>query len=143
MGDADETLPTAHGFDEFYGSLYHLNAEEEFENEDYFKDPAMIKKYQTRGVLHCVAKDGKQKITSKGPLGKKRMETIDDEVTDLALDYLEKAKKADKPFFMWWNSTRMHINTHLKRKAAARPGSACIPTAWSSTTATSGKSSPS
>ena len=127
LGDADETLPTAHGFDEFYGSLYHLNAEEEFENEDYFKDPAMIKKYQTRGVLHCVAKDGKQKITSKGPLGKKRMETIDDEVTDLALDYLEKAKKADKPFFMWWNSTRMHINTHLKKKSRGKTGLGVYP----------------
>ena len=82
LGDADETLPTAHGFDEFFGSLYHLNAEQEFENEDYFKDPAMIKKYKTRGVLHCWAnEDGTQKIENTGPLGKKRMETIDDEVT--------------------------------------------------------------
>jgi hypothetical protein len=70
LGDADETLPTAHGFDEFFGSLYHLNAEEEFENEDYFKDPALIEKYKTRGVIHCWANpDGTQKIESTGPLG--------------------------------------------------------------------------
>ena len=75
----------------------------------------LIKKYQTRGVIHCWANaDGTQKIESTGPLGKKRMETIDDEVTEATLDYLEKAKKADQPFFLWWNSTRMHINTHLK-----------------------------
>src|SRR5207249_281345 len=80
LGDLDEHLPTAHGFDEFMGSLYHLNAEEEFENPDYFKDPAMIKKYQTRGILHTWANpDGTQKIESLGPLGKKRMETIDEE----------------------------------------------------------------
>ena len=128
LGDADETLPTAHGFDEFFGSLYHLNAEEEFENEDYFKDPAMIKKYQTRGVLHCWANpDGTQKIESTGPLGKKRMETIDDEVTEAALDYLEKAKKADKPFFMWWNSTRMHIYTHLKKESQGKTGLGVYP----------------
>ena len=105
LGDADSTLPTAHGFDEFFGSLYHLNAEEEFENPDYFKDPAMIKKYQTRGVLHTWAMpDGTQKIESTGPLGKKRMETIDDEITKASLDYLDKAAKSDKPFFLWWNS---------------------------------------
>src|SRR5476649_1144342 len=114
LGDLDEHLPTAHGFDEFMGSLYHLNAEEEFEDPDYFKDPELIKKYQTRGVLHTWAlPDGTQKIESTGPLGKKRMETIDDEVTKASLDYLERAKKADKPFFLWWNSTRIHIWTHL------------------------------
>src|SRR5258707_11439875 len=114
LGDLDEHLPTAHGFDEFMGSLYHLNAEEEFENPDYFKNPALIKKYQTRGVIHTWANpDGTQKIESLGPLGKKRMETIDEEITKLSLDYLERAKKEGKPFFLWWNSTRMHIHTHL------------------------------
>ena len=128
LGDADETLPTAHGFDEFFGSLYHLNAEEEFENEDYFKDPALIEKYKTRGVLHCWANpDGTQKIESKGPLGKKRMETIDEEVTAKTLDYLEKAKKADKPFFLWWNSTRMHIITHLKKESQGKTGLGIYP----------------
>ncbi len=128
LGDADETLPTAHGFDEFFGSLYHLNAEEEFENEDYFKDPALIEKYKTRGVIHCWANpDGTQKIESTGPLGKKRMETIDEEVTAKTLDYLEKAKKADKPFFLWWNSTRMHIFTHLKKESQGKTGLGTYP----------------
>jgi arylsulfatase len=123
LGDRDEHLPTKHGFDEFMGSLYHLNAEEEPENEDYFKDPAMIKKYNTRGVLHCWANpDGTQKIESTGPLNKKRMETIDEEVTKRSLEYLEEAKKADKPFFLWWNSTRMHIFTHLKKESVGKTG---------------------
>jgi arylsulfatase A-like enzyme len=128
LGDLDEHLPTAHGFDEFMGSLYHLNAEEEFENEDYFVDPKLIKKYQTRGVIHTWAMpDGSQKIESTGPLGKKRMETIDDEVTKASLDYLEKAKKADKPFFLWWNSTRMHIWTHLKKESQGKTGLGVYP----------------
>src|SRR5687768_5515446 len=128
LGDADETLPTAHGFDEFFGSLYHLNAEEEFENEDYFKDPAMIKKYQTRGVIHTWANaDGTQKVESTGPLGKKRMETIDEEITKASLDYLEKAAKSDKPFFLWWNSTRMHIFTHLNKERAGKTGLGVYP----------------
>ena len=128
LGDLDEHLPTAHGFDEFFGSLYHLNAEEEFENPDYFKDPALIKKFQTRGVIHSWAMpDGTQKIESTGPLGKKRMETIDEEVTKVSLDYLEKAKKADKPFFLWWNSTRMHINTHLKKESEGKTGLGVYP----------------
>lgn len=123
LGDADETLPTAHGFDEFFGSLYHLNAEEEFENADYFKDPALIERFKTRGVLHCWANpDGTQKIEATGPLGKKRMETIDDEITAASLDYLDKAAKSDKPFFLWWNSTRMHINTHLKKESEGVTG---------------------
>ena len=92
LGDLDEHLPTMHGFDEFFGSLYHLNAEEEFENLDYFQDPAVIKRFATRGVLHCWANpDGTQKIVPTGPLGKKRMETIDEEVTKFTLEYLEKA----------------------------------------------------
>ena len=135
LGDRDDHLPTAHGFDEFFGSLYHLNAEEEFENPD-FKDPALIKRFQTRGVIHTWANaDGTQKIESTGPLGKKRMETIDEEITKATLDYLEKAaKQPDRPFFVWWNSTRMHINTHLKPESVGRRGSGPIPTAWSSTT---------
>ena len=123
LGDADETLPTAHGFDEFFGSLYHLNAEQEPENPDYFKDPALQKKFGTRGVIHSWANpDGTQKIVNTGPLTIKRMETIDEEVTKFSLDYLEKAKKADKPFFLWWNSTRMHIWTHLKKESVGRTG---------------------
>jgi len=128
LGDADETLPTAHGFDEFFGSLYHLNAEQEPENPDYFKDPEMIKKYATRGVIHCWAQpDGTQKIESTGPLNIKRMETIDEEVTAFTLDYLEKAAKSDKPFFLWWNSTRMHIFTHLKEESKGVTGLGTYP----------------
>ncbi len=128
LGDLDEHLPTAHGFDEFMGSLYHLNAEEEFENEDYFVDPALIKKYQTRGVIHTWANsDGTQRIESTGAFGKKRMETIDEEITKASLDYLEKAKKANKPFFLWWNSTRMHIWTHLKKESQGKTGLGVYP----------------
>ncbi len=128
LGDSDETLPTAHGFDEFMGSLYHLNAEEEPENPDYFKDPALIKKFATRGVIHTWANpDGTQKIESTGPLNKKRMETIDEEVTRASLDYLERAKKANKPFFLWWNSTRMHIWTHLKKESEGKTGLGIYP----------------
>ena len=128
LGDLDEHLPTAHGFDEYMGTLYHLNAEEEFENPDYFKDPAMIKKFQTRGVIHTWANpDGTQKIESLGPLGKKRMETIDEEITKASLEYLEKAKKANKPFFLWWNSTRMHVFTHLKKESEGKTGLGIYP----------------
>ncbi|MCC6125430.1 MAG: arylsulfatase [Pirellulales bacterium] len=128
LGDRDEHLPTAHGFDEFMGSLYHLNAEEEPENADYFKDPALIKKYNTRGVLHTWANpDGTQKIELTGPLTKKRMEMIDEEVTKISLEYMERAKKADKPFFLWWNSTRMHINTHLKKESEGKTGLGIYP----------------
>jgi arylsulfatase len=124
LGDLDEHLPTNHGFDEFMGSLYHLNAEEEPENPDYFKDPALKKKYGTRGVIHTFA-DGR--IESTGPLTKKRMETIDEEVTAASLDYLERVKKADKPFFLWWNSTRMHIWTHLKEESEGVTGLGIYP----------------
>ncbi|KAB2640419.1 MAG: arylsulfatase, partial [Verrucomicrobia bacterium] len=128
LGDSDSTLPTAHGFDEFMGSLYHLNAEQEPENEDYFKDPALQKKYGTRGVIHTWAMpDGTQKVESTGPLNIKRMETIDEEVTKASLDYLEKAKQADKPFFLWWNSTRMHIFTHLKAESKGKTGLGVYP----------------
>jgi len=128
LGDADATLPTMHGFDEFMGSLYHLNAEEEPENPDYYKDPAMIKKFGTRGVIHTWANaDGTQKIELTGPLTTKRMETIDEEVTKASLDYLEKAAKSDKPFFLWWNSTRMHVFTHLKKESQGKTGLGVYP----------------
>jgi len=128
LGDADETLPTAHGFDEFMGSLYHLNAEQEPENPDYFKDPALKKKYGTRGVIHTWANpDGTQKIESTGPLDTKRMETIDEEITKASLEYLDRAKKSDKPFFLWWNSTRMHIFTHLKKESQGVTGLGIYP----------------
>lgn len=119
LGDRDEMLPTANGFDEFYGNLYHLNAEEEPENEDYPKDPEFTKKFGPRGVIDSTA-DGK--IEDTGPLTKKRMETVDEEVTARALDFMDRAKKADKPFFLWWNSTRMHIFTHLKAESAGKTG---------------------
>ena len=128
LGDRDEHLPTAHGFDEFFGSLYHLNAEDEPEHPDYFKDPALRKKYGTRGVIHTWANpDGTQKIQSTGPLTKKRMETIDEEFTKASLDYLERAKKANKPFFLWWNSTRMHIWTRLKKESEGKTGLGIYP----------------
>ncbi len=128
LGDRDEHLPTAHGFDEFFGSLYHLNAEQEPENPDYFKDPALRKRFGTRGVIHSWANpDGTQRIESTGPLTIKRMETIDEEVTRASLEYLEKAAKSGKPFFLWWNSTRMHIWTHLKKSSQGVTGLGTYP----------------
>jgi len=124
LGDRDEMLPTAHGFDEFFGNLYHLNAEEEPENPDYPKNPAFKKKFGPRGVIHSFA-DGR--ITDTGPLTKKRMETIDEEVTAKALDFMERAKNANKPFFIWWNSTRMHIWTHLKPASVGKTGLGIYP----------------
>ncbi len=115
QGDRDEHLPTMHGFDEFLGNLYHLNAEEEPENEDYPKDPAFRKKYGPRGVIHSWANgDGTQKIEDTGPLTKKRMETIDDETLAAAKDFITRQVKAGKPFFTWWNATRMHFRTHVR-----------------------------
>ncbi len=111
LGDKDEFLPTSHGFDEFFGNLYHLNAEEEPENVDYPKDPEFLKKYGPRGVIHSYA-DGR--IEDTGPLTKKRMETIDEETVSAAMDFMEKQVRADKPFFVWWNATRMHLRTHVK-----------------------------
>ncbi|HVP42425.1 MAG TPA: arylsulfatase [Terriglobales bacterium] len=119
LGDRDEMLPTKHGFDEFFGNLYHLNAEEEPEHLDYPKDPEFKKKFGPRGVIHSFA-DGK--IEDTGPLTKKRMETVDEEVTAAALDFMERAKKADKPFFLWWNATRMHVFTHLKKESEGKTG---------------------
>jgi len=114
LGDGDEHLPTNHGFDEFYGNLYHLNAEEEPELEDYPSPeefPNFKKNYGPRGVIHSYA-DGK--IEDTGPLTKKRMETVDDETSDAAIKFIRKAVKDKKPFFVWWNGTRMHFRTHVK-----------------------------
>ena len=119
LGDRDEMLPTVHGFDEFFGNLYHLNAEEEPENPDYPTNTEFRKKFGPRGVIHSFA-DGR--ITDTGPLTRKRMETIDEEVTVKALDFMVRAKQANKPFFLWWNSTRMHIFTHLKKASEGRTG---------------------
>jgi arylsulfatase len=123
LGDRDEYLPTVHGFDEFFGNLYHLNAEEEPELPDYPKDPAFKKKFGPRGVLHCVA-DGKggQTVKDTGPLTKKRMETIDEEITSAALTWMEKQATAGKPFFLWYNSTAMHFRTHLAAKNRGKSG---------------------
>ncbi|UCE58438.1 MAG: sulfatase-like hydrolase/transferase, partial [Phycisphaerales bacterium] len=111
LGDRDEHLPTANGFDEFFGNLYHLNAEEEPELPDYPKNPEFRKKFGPRGVIKSYA-DGR--IIDTGPLTKKRMETVDDETLEAALDFIERQHKADKPFFCWWNGTRMHFRTHVK-----------------------------
>ena len=119
LGDRDEHLPTNHGFDEFFGNLYHLNAEQEPENEDYPKNPEFKKKFGPRGVIHSTA-DGK--IEDTGPLTKKRMETIDVEVLDRTMDFIDRAQDADKPFFVWFNTTRMHIWTHLKDESKGVTG---------------------
>ncbi|HRB01374.1 MAG TPA: arylsulfatase [Ignavibacteria bacterium] len=119
LGDSDETLPSNHGFDEFFGNLYHLNAEEEPEHTDYPKDPAFKKQFGPRGVIHSYA-DGR--IEDTGPLTKKRMETIDEEVNEKAIAFMEKTVKEDKPFFIWWNSTKMHIFTHLKEGVVGKTG---------------------
>jgi arylsulfatase A-like enzyme len=111
LGDRDEFLPTAHGFDEFFGNLYHLNAEEEPENEDYPKNPDFKKQYGPRGVIHSVAGGT---IEDTGPLTRTRMETIDDEVLAATTDFIGRAQQADKPFFVWFNTTRMHNFTHVR-----------------------------
>ena len=116
LGDRDEMLPTNHGFDEFFGNLYHLNAEEEPENEDYPKEsefPNFRKKFGPRGVIHSFANG---KITDTGPLTKKRMETVDDETSDAAIGFIKKQHKAGKPWFVWWSGTRMHFRTHVKKE---------------------------
>ncbi|MBW1894200.1 MAG: arylsulfatase [Deltaproteobacteria bacterium] len=113
LGDQDEMLPTNHGFDEFFGNLYHLNAEEEPENEDYPKNPEFRKKFGPRGVIKSSA-DGK--IEDTGHLTKKRMETVDDETADAAIDFIQRQTKAGKPFFCWWSGTRMHFRTHVKKE---------------------------
>ena len=124
LGDKDEMLPTNHGFDEFFGNLYHLNAEEEPEGYYYPKDPAFHKEFGPRGVLHSYA-DGK--IEDTGPLTKERMKTVDDEFTNAAIDFIERAHKAGKPFFVWLNATRMHVWTHLKDESIGVTGIGLYP----------------
>ncbi len=119
LGDRDEFLPTNHGFDEFFGNLYHLNAEEEPEQRTYPRDPEFRKKYGPRGVIRSYA-DGR--IQDTGPLTKKRMETIDDETSAAAMDFMDRQVKANKPFFCWFNSTRMHFRTHVKEDRRSPPG---------------------
>lgn len=119
LGDKDEFLPTNHGFDEFFGNLYHLNAEEEPENPDYPKNPAFRKRFGPRGVIHSYAGG---KIEDTGPLTRKRMETVDEEFLTTALDWMDRQHKAGKPFFCYFNSTRMHIFTHLKPESQGKTG---------------------
>jgi arylsulfatase A-like enzyme len=117
LGDRDEFLPTMHGFDEFFGNLYHLNAEEEPEDPDYPKMPGFKERFGPRGVLHSWADgNGGQRIVDTGPLNKKRMETIDDEITDEALRFMDEAHASGQPFFLWWNTTAMHFRTHPAEK---------------------------
>ncbi len=129
LGDRNEYLPTVHGFDEFYGNLYHLNTEEEPEDIDYPADPEFKKKYGTRGVLHCFATDkddatvdprfgkvGKQRIEDTGPLTRKRMETVDEEFIDASFKFMDKAKTEGKPFFVWIAASRMHVFTHVPKR---------------------------
>jgi arylsulfatase len=140
LGDRNEFLPTVHGFDEFFGNLYHLNAEEEPENSDYPKNPEFKKKFGPRGVLHSWAtttddptvdpqfgKVGKQKIENTGALTVKRMETVDEEFLDGAMKFMEKSKQDGKPFFCWFNSTRMHVFTHLKKESQGVTGLGLYP----------------
>jgi len=119
LGDRDEHLPTNHGFDEFYGNLYHLNAEEEPETYYYPKDPAFHKEFGPRGVIHSYS-DGR--IEDTGPLTRKRMETADEEFTNAAIKFIEKAHKDGKPFFVWLSATRMHVWTHLKEESDGKTG---------------------
>ena len=129
QGDRDEHLPTMHGFDEFFGNLYHLNAEEEPEQRDYPRDMKLangktfLETYGPRGVLKCKA-DGKggQSIENTGPLTKKRMETIDEETLAAAKDYIQRQVKSGQPFFCWWNATRMHFRTHVKETNLGKSG---------------------
>jgi arylsulfatase len=135
LGDRNEFLPTVHGFDEFYGNLYHLNAEEEPELPDYPKDPAFRARFGPRGVMDCKASDkddatedprfgkvGKQVCKDTGPLTRKRMETVDDDITNRAVDYIQRQHKAGKPFFVWVNTTHMHFRTHPKPETVGQSG---------------------
>ncbi|MNK92505.1 Arylsulfatase [compost metagenome] len=135
FGDRNEFLPTVHGFDEFFGNLYHLNAEEDPEDRDYPKAPQFRERFAPRGVLRCKATDtddateherwgrvGKQTIEDTGPLTRKRMETCDDEFVDAAKDFIKRQTEADKPFFVWVNPTHMHCRTHTKPESIGQAG---------------------
>jgi arylsulfatase A-like enzyme len=135
LGDKNDFLPTVHGFDEFFGNLYHLNAEEEPERPDYPKDPQFKARFGPRGVLKCKATDrddptvdprfgkvGKQTIEDTGALTKKRMETIDDETCNAAIDFIKRQAQANRPFFCWFNSTRMHLYTHVRPSMLGQSG---------------------
>ena len=135
LGDRNDFLPTAHGFDEFFGNLYHLNAEEDPEDRDYPKDPRFKERFGPRGVLHCYATDkddptehprwgrvGKQKIEDTGPLTRKRMETCDDDFAAAAVDFIKRQNAAGKPFFAWVNFTHMHLRTHTKPESLGQAG---------------------
>jgi len=135
LGDRNKYLPTVHGFDEFFGNLYHLNAEEDPEDPDYPKDPRFKAQFGPRGVLHCFATDkddtteeprwgrvGKQNIKDTGPLTRKRMETCDDEFVAAAQDFIKRQHDAGKPFFVWLNTTHMHARTHTKPSSLGQAG---------------------
>jgi arylsulfatase len=135
LGDRNAFLPTVHGFDEFYGNLYHLNAEEDPESRTYPRDPRFREALGPRGVLRCKASDrddptdhprwgkvGKQTIEDTGPLTRKRMETIDDETSAAAIDFMQRQARANRPFFCWFNSTRMHFRTHVRDAHRDKPG---------------------
>ncbi|MFY9954015.1 arylsulfatase [Bradyrhizobium sp.] len=124
LGDKDEFLPTAHGFDEFFGNLYHLNAEEEPENPDYPKNPQFRQRFGPRGVIKSSA-DGK--IENTGPLTTKRMETVDEEFLGAALDFIDRQQRANKPWFLYFNPTRMHVWTHLKPASQGKTGLGIYP----------------
>jgi arylsulfatase len=124
LGDRDKHLPTAHGFDEFYGNLYHLNAEEEPETYYYPKDPGFHKKFGPRGVIKSTANG---KIEDTGPMTRKRMETADEEFLNAGLDFIDRTVKAKKPFFLWFSTTRMHVWTRLKKEAIGRTGVGLYP----------------
>ena len=123
LGDRDEFLPTQHGFDEFFGNLYHLNAEEAPEHPNYPKGAEFRKKFGPRGVIRSTySKDSGHKVTDTGPLSKKRMETVDEEFLKAATDFIERQSKAKRPFFAWFNSTRMHYHTHVPPSYAGKSG---------------------
>src|SRR6202043_2201294 len=135
LGDRNEFLPTVRGFDEFFGNLYHLNAEEEPEQRNYPRDPAFRERFGPRGVLRCKASDrddptedrrfgrvGKQTIEDTGALTRKRMETIDDETSAAAIEFMQRQVRANTPFFCWFNSTRMHFRTHVRESHRDQPG---------------------
>jgi arylsulfatase A-like enzyme len=147
LGDRNEYLPTAHGFDEFFGNLYHLNSEEEPEDADYPKDPGFHKKFGPRGMLDCKAataddatedprfgRIGRQTCKDTGPLTRKRMETAEEELLARSLDFIDRSHKTGQPFFLWHNTIRMHVWTRLLRSGRTRRDSVSSPMGWRSST---------